>query len=45
LDKDPELKDLMEKHQQLGERVDELSKRAYLTTEESLEKKKLQKDE
>ena len=43
VDQEPELKELMEKHQQLGERVDELSKRSYLTTEESLEKKKLQK--
>ncbi len=43
VEKDPELKELMENHLKLGERVDELSKRSYLTTEESLEKKKLQK--
>lgn len=43
VEKDPELKELMESHLKLGERVDELSKRSYLTTEESLEKKKLQK--
>ncbi len=43
MDQDPALKELMEKHHQLGDRVDELSKRSYLTTEESLEKKKLQK--
>ncbi len=43
VEKDPELKELMEDHLKLGERVDELSKRSYLTTEESLEKKKLQK--
>jgi len=43
VEKGPELKELMENHLKLGERVDELSKRSYLTTEESLEKKKLQK--
>ncbi len=33
VEKDPELKELMENHLKLGERVDELSKRSYLTTE------------
>ncbi|MBW2060081.1 MAG: DUF465 domain-containing protein [Deltaproteobacteria bacterium] len=43
LDKEPELKKLLAQHQELGDRVDELSKRPYLTTEEGLEKKRLQK--
>ncbi len=43
LDKEPELKQLMAQHQELGARVDELTKRPYLTTEEAMEKKRLQK--
>lgn len=43
LDKEPELKKLLAQHQELGNRVDALSKRPYLTTEEGLEKKRLQK--
>ncbi|MBW1709338.1 MAG: DUF465 domain-containing protein [Deltaproteobacteria bacterium] len=43
LDEEPELKELMAQHRALGERVDELSKRPYLTTEETMEKKRLQK--
>lgn len=40
---DPELKGLVEEHKSLGAQVDELSERSYLTTEESMEKKRLQK--
>jgi len=43
LDTEPELKELMAQHRELGDRVDELSKRPYLTTEETIEKKRLQK--
>lgn len=39
----PELKQLMDEHQGLGEKIDDLSKRPYLSTEESMERKRLQK--
>jgi len=43
MDTDPELKELFEQHQALGARVDDLSRRPYLSTEEAMEKKRLQK--
>jgi hypothetical protein len=43
METDPELKQLFEKHRDLGARVDDLSRRPYLSTEESMEKKRLQK--
>ena len=39
----PELKQLMDEHQELAEKIDDLSKRPYLSTEESMERKRLQK--
>lgn len=39
----PELKKLMDQHKKLGQKVDELSDRPHLSTEEEMEKKKLQK--
>ena len=40
---DPELKKLMDHHKELGRKVDELSDRSHLSTEEEMEKKRLQK--
>ena len=43
VEKDEELKQLMEEHRRFERRLEDFNKRPYLTTEESLEKKRLQK--
>ncbi len=43
MDQDPELKQRMEEHRELEERLDEFKNRAYLTPEETVERKRLQK--
>ena len=40
---DEELKGLVEQHQVFEEQLEEFNRRPYLTTEETMEKKKLQK--
>ncbi len=43
MDQDPELKQRMEEHRELEERLEEFNRRAYLTPEETVERKRLQK--
>ncbi|MBA2848903.1 hypothetical protein HNQ76_001287 [Thermosulfuriphilus ammonigenes] len=43
IDKDPELRKYYEEHQRLEEQIEEFVRRPYLTTEEEIEKKRLQK--
>ena len=43
LERDPELKRHMEEHKDLEERLEQFNRRPYLTTEETLERKRLQK--
>ncbi len=43
MDQDPELKQRMEEHRELEERLDVFKNRAYLTPEETVERKRLQK--
>ncbi len=40
---DPELKRHMEEHEEFERRLEEFNRRPYLTSEETLEKKRLQK--
>jgi hypothetical protein len=43
IDQDPELKRRMEEHEEFERRLEEFNRRPYLTSEETLEKKRLQK--
>jgi len=43
IDRDPELKEYMEKHADFERRLGEFNRRPYLTAEETLERKRLQK--
>jgi uncharacterized protein YdcH (DUF465 family) len=43
IDKDPVLKQLVDDHRNYEKRLEEINRRPYLTTEEDLEKKRLQK--
>lgn len=43
VDKDPKLKSLVDEHRKLDQSVEAFDKRPYLTTEESMEKKRLKK--
>jgi len=43
IDRDPELKEYMEKHADFERRLEEFNRRPYLTAEETLERKRLQK--
>lgn len=43
IDRDPELKQYMEKHAEYEGRLEEFNRRPYLTAEETLERKRLQK--
>lgn len=43
IDKDPELKRQVEEHREFERKLDELEKKAFLTTEEETEMKKLKK--
>ncbi len=43
IDQDPELKRHMEEHEEFERRLEEFNRRPYLTSEETLEKKRLQK--
>jgi uncharacterized protein YdcH (DUF465 family) len=43
IDKDPVLKQLVEDHRDYEKRLDEMNRRPYLSPEEDLEKKRLQK--
>ncbi len=40
---DPELKQRMEEHEEFEQRLEEFNRRPYLTAEETLERKRLQK--
>jgi uncharacterized protein YdcH (DUF465 family) len=43
IDDDPELKRLVEEHRDYENRLDEMNRRPYLSTEEDLERKRLRK--
>jgi uncharacterized protein YdcH (DUF465 family) len=43
IDADPELKRCMEEHQDYERRLEEFNRRPYLTADETLERKRLQK--
>ena len=43
VDHDPELKRRLEEHEDFERRLDEFNRRPYLTTEETMERKRLQK--
>lgn len=43
IDRDPELKRYMEEHWEFERRLEEFNRRPYLTAEETLERKRLQK--
>jgi uncharacterized protein YdcH (DUF465 family) len=43
MDRDPELKRYVEEHRELEARLDEMNRRPYLTPEETVERKRLQK--
>jgi len=43
IDKDPELKKYVMEHQQFEKKLEDLEKKAYLTTEEETDKKRLKK--
>jgi len=43
IERDPELKKYVEEHYDLERRLEEFNRRAYLTANETLERKKLQK--
>ena len=43
LDLDPELKRCMQEHEEFEKRLEEFNRRPYLTTEETMELKRLQK--
>jgi len=43
MDRDPELKRYWEEHRELEARLDEMNRRPYLTPEETVERKRLQK--
>jgi uncharacterized protein YdcH (DUF465 family) len=42
-DQDPELKEFLDKHADYERRIEEFNRRAYLTAEETMERKRLQK--
>jgi uncharacterized protein len=43
IEQDPELKQRVEEHEDFERRLEEFNRRAYLTAEETLERKRLQK--
>jgi uncharacterized protein YdcH (DUF465 family) len=43
LDLDPELKRCMQEHEEFEKRLEEFNRRPYLTAEETMERKRLQK--
>ncbi len=43
-EKDPEIRELFERHQALERELEELVRKAYLTTEEEVRKKQIQKE-
>ncbi len=43
IDTDPELKRCMDEHEELERRLDEFNRRLYLTPDEEIERKRLQK--
>ncbi|MEW6387815.1 MAG: DUF465 domain-containing protein [Thermodesulfobacteriota bacterium] len=43
LDLDPELKRCMQEHEEFEKRLEEFNRRPYLTADESMERKRLQK--
>ena len=43
MDRDPELKKYVEEHRDYEKRLDEFNRRPYLTTAETIERKRLQK--
>ena len=43
LERDPELKRYVEQHREFEQRLEEFNRRAYLTSQEDLERKRLQK--
>jgi uncharacterized protein YdcH (DUF465 family) len=42
-ERDPELKRYLDEHQEFERRLEEFNRRPYLTTDESMERKRLQK--
>jgi uncharacterized protein len=43
MDRDPELKQYVEKHREYEKQLEEFNRRPYLTTAENIERKRLQK--
>jgi uncharacterized protein len=43
MDRDPELKQYIEKHREYEKQLEEFNRRPYLTTAETIERKRLQK--